>query len=250
MTAAVCIRTKHALSGSLLRFFLATAEDVPFRDIAALPEFGVHASGPLYSFLLSSPRSLARMTRRLLESAGASQSPLFLETEFSSLPARLMLLPGKQLRELAVYAGLTLHCRAVAAIVERVDVRALRVAFGDAAHQFAVLRAPFFLRDPDHLALALGGVDASGLRPEQARIEDLVSRVNLAGLACLSACAPALPPALATLFERKLAALSTGDTGIVHPAPVLEDGEKYSLHALLTKLLRKELEQKWNPSCS
>ena len=242
MTAAACIRSRHALSGSILRFFLAAAGDVPIQDIAPLPEADESANARLSSFLLSSPRSLARMTRRLTQSALA---PAFLEADFSSLPARLIVLPGKQLGELAVYAGLAMHCRAVAAVVNGKDVHALRAAFGDAAHQFAVLRAPFFLREPERLAAALCGRAA-----EQPDIEELVSRVKRAGLACLSACAAALPPALEALFERKLAALSFRGMGIAPSGLFLESEEKYSLHALLEKLLRKELEQKWNPSCS
>jgi hypothetical protein len=155
------------------------------------------------------------------------------------------LLSGKQLRELAVHAGLALHCRAVAAVVNSKDVHALRAAFGDAAHQFAVLRAPFFLHNPERLAAALCGKAA-----KQPRIEKLVSGVKFAGLACLSACASGLPLSLGTLFERKLAALSSRGMGIAPSAVFLDDEEKYSLHALLEKLLRKELERKWNPSCS
>jgi len=242
MTAAACIRSGHALSGSILRFFLAAAEDFPDQDIAVLPRASESANAQVASFLLSSPRSLARLTRRLVESAAARA---FLEADFSSLPARLLLLSGKQLRELAVYAGLALHCRAVAAVVNGKDVHALRAAFGDAAHQFAVLRAPFFLRNPERLAAALCGRVA-----EQPRIEKLVSRVKRAGLACLSVCAPVRPHSLGTLFERKLAALSAQGMGIAPSAVFLGDEEKYSLHALLEKLLRKELEKTWNPSCS
>ena len=240
MRAATCIRTQHALSGAILRFFLASAEDFPDQDIAALTSIGGSANGRLPSFLLSSPRSLTRMTRLL---TGSALAPMLQEADFSSLPEGLLLLPGTQLRELAVHAGLALHCRTVAARVDRRDVRALRAAFGDAAHQFAVLRAPFFLRDPEGLADALGAK-----AEEQSPIEELVSRVKLAGLACLSTCALALPLALGTLFGRKLTALSSW--GIAPSAAFLEDEQKYSLHALLEKILRKELEPKWNPSCS
>jgi hypothetical protein len=176
---------------------------------------------------------------RLSHFFAASEPPwlsAFLAADFSALPARLMLLPREALLILGHYIGLTLHSPEAAALIRREDVLAFRAAFGRAAHEFAVQRAPFFLREPKRLARILDAGPGEGQGAPE-----LISRINRAARAALTVCAETLAPPLNRLFLAKLP--RPEDPSQTAPLP-LDEAAWYSLKALLRKLLTKETEMK------
>jgi hypothetical protein len=209
---------------------------MPEEEAAACLGLPPAAAATLWPALTASPRALARLSH-FFASSGPAWLPAFLAADFSALPARLLLLPREALLVLGRYTGVALHCRESAALLRREDVLAFRAAFGPAARDFAVQRAPFFLREPERLARALAG----GPKEGQDDVAGLISRINRAGRAALAVCAGTLPPPLAGLFSARLP--RPEDPEAAAP-PNLDEAAWYSLKALMKKLLAKEAELK------
>ncbi len=231
MTVAECIRTRSPLAGPALAFMLRAGAQTPERIARLLPQTVQSAGEAFVPALCASPRALARLTRF----EGALWLRAFLAADMASLPVRLLFLPRPALGILAAYAGAVLFHRDVAALVLRRDVLAFREAFGEALHLFAVQRAPFFLRDPEALALALLG-PAPEHEAAPPGVPALVGRIRAAGLAALASRAAALPPPLDAMLAAKLP-----EPGVPGSPVFPEESFQRSLDALLRKLLDKEV---------
>ena len=242
MTPAQCVKSfeSPSLGGPVLSFLLGAAAEAPEEAWRALGLPAEGAGAALWPALTASPRALARLSGAFaMASPGGEAGWLadFLAIDFSSLAARLLLLPPRGLLALGHYAGLTLYCREAAALLRREEALALREAFGPAARDFAVRRAPFLLREPGRLAEILAGA------MKGAGVGELINQVNRAGRAALAASGVTLAPTLARLFLAKLPPPQGGGGPAAAP-PSLDEGARYSLEALLKKLLAKEAELK------
>jgi len=133
-----------------------------------LPARSIHVSWAetiftegLWKRLASTPRCEAPLSRMILDELGLSETFPF---DFSGPAARLTLLDSPTLDRLALYAGLVAGGSAVRQVIERDGVNELRQSLGDAAYNFALVRAPLLEGACPGTVSAEGGPDAAHCR--------------------------------------------------------------------------------------